>query len=181
MYDDFLNAYVRDANLTVRLDTIEEKTDEHSTSMSMINESIPGLSTDAQPTPNELIAGTSSGVQPPSIGSVFCNSKQIIMKTREHSPKGRTEEKSAKGRKEGGKDDTPEKEAIGKQKETSGYKKKPGEVNIVRHQKEIYRTSENEVDPPNPVSTDDDDSVDEECLYCSISKEVDRSGEKWCR
>lgn len=45
---------------------------------------------------------------------------------------------------------------------------------------EISSESEDE-DPIPIVSTDDEDSADEECLYCCNSKEADSSGEQWCR
>ncbi|PSN31391.1 hypothetical protein C0J52_24538 [Blattella germanica] len=43
-------------------------------------------------------------------------------------------------------------------------------------------SSESEDEEPIPlVSTDDEDSEDEACIYCNCSKECDSSGEKWCK
>lgn len=213
--DDYLSAYVTDrdvqqpsTDLTVRLDTTEEKTNRHSTSTSMVlDESNPGPSNDAQRGANEPIPGTSSNVQPSTIGYISCNTKQTI-KTPEQIqpyPKAEQRKKSTKGRKAGKTmiaTDTPEKEIIKKQKETSSYKKKREVVKknisktllvikrksteptkLLKSKKKTAKesSSESEDDPPNYVSTDDDDSADEECLYCRNSKEADRSGEQWCR
>lgn len=42
--------------------------------------------------------------------------------------------------------------------------------------------SESEAKDCSPVvPTDDDNSADEECLYCCSTKEADCSGEKWCK
>lgn len=48
-----------------------------------------------------------------------------------------------------------------------------------KHEEESSSSSEDE--PVPIVSTDDEDSDGEECIYCNSSKTADRSGEQWCK
>ena len=52
---------------------------------------------------------------------------------------------------------------------------------ISRKQRSTLSSSSSEDDPVQLVSTDDEDSADEECIFCFQPYKQDNSGEQWIR